>query len=263
MNIRTPELTDLPALQGLWQEAFGDTLEFIDTFFKTAFDCKRCFCVVDKNAVIAALYWFDCEYQGQPVAYLYAIATAETYQGQGLCHRLMEHTHRYLQKSGYLGAVLVPGNASLFQFYQSMGYQTCCYLEEFRCSTTDVLHQPAKTTHGSFHLHTITKTEYATLRKQLLPKDSVLQENICLDFLQTQVTLYAGEDFILAAHIEGQKLFAPELLGNNTNTEQILSALHCTEGFFRMPGTEKPFAMYLPLSENELTLPAYFGLAFD
>ncbi len=279
MNIRTPEPTDLPMLKILWQEAFGDTLEFINTFFETAFDCSRCFCAVDNGFVTAALYWFDCKYHDQPVAYLYAIATAKAYQGQGICHRLMEHTHKHLQNTGYIGAVLVPGSASLFDFYKDMGYQTDCFVKEFHCNsatetnfsqhdteatpTSRSLTLVSKTVPAPFSLRLITTTEYATLRRQLLPKDGILQENICLAFLQTQATLYAGDDFILAAHAENQKLFVPELLGNSAKASQILHALDCKEGLFRTPGIEKPFAMYLSLSANYLPLPAYFGLAFD
>lgn len=287
MNIKTPEPTDLPMLQLLWQEAFGDTKSFIQTFFETAFDYNRCFCAVDRGVITAALYWFDCIYQNKPVAYLYAIATSKAYQGQGICHRLMEHTHRYLQHHGYIGAVLVPGNTGLFEFYQGMGYKTCCFVNTTSLSASmppagDLPHPlcalPTDTrliqatysrchldeaSDASFQLKPVTKDEYAALRRQLLPKDGIIQENICLDFLELQAKLYAGADFIMAAHKEEQKLFVPELLGTNINPRQILSALDCTEGVFRTPGTEKPFAMYLPLSENLLPLPAYFGLAFD
>lgn len=327
MNIKTPELTDLPALQSLWQEAFGDTLEFINTFFQTAFDCSRCFCAVDKGVITAAIYWFDCEYHNRPVAYLYAIATAKAYQGQGICHKLMAHTHDHLRKTGYVGAVLVPGNAGLFDFYRSMGYDTCCFVKEFHCSATPQVQpsaaapdatapchsqpeliaaelgicqsgslsesslsrpeltvaefepQPCPITErahiqlqsasalGSaqvpLNLRPLTKTEYATLRRQFLPKDGIIQENICLDFLQLQAQLFAGDDFILAAHAENNRLFVPELLGNSTHALQILQALNCTKGHFRTPGTEKPFAMYLSLLENDLPLPTHFGLAFD
>lgn len=277
MNIKTPDLTDIPALQNLWQEAFGDTKDFIDTFFQTAFDSSRCFCATDEGVIAATLYWFDCEYQNRPVAYLYAIATAKAYQGQGICHSLMVHTLDHLCKAGYVGVVLVPGNPALFDFYKDMGYDTCCFVKEFHCDSSmfspsrsaDLCaanmspgFQPIAEAEPS-PLRTLTKTEYAALRRQFLPKNSIIQENICLDFLQTQAQLYAGDGFIMAAYIENNKLFVPELLGNRTLTPQIVHALNCTEGHFRTPGTEKPFAMYLPLLENDLPLPAYFGLAFD
>lgn len=282
MNIRTPQTNDLPALKLLWQEAFGDTLDFINTFFKTAFDCKRCFCATAAGQIVAALYWFDCTYHGKPVAYLYAIATAGAYRGHGICHELMEYTHKHLLKQGYAGAVLVPGSAALFDFYASMHYQTCCYMQELHypsqadektttfqapslvtpTHTEPTLH-PMPLELPTFSLRPVSKAEYATLRKQLLPKDGIIQENICLDFLETQVQLFAGTNSILAVHIENDRLFAPELLGDSSVAEQIVPALNCKEGILRIPGKQKPFAMYLPLADNTLPLPGYLGLAFD
>lgn len=266
MNIRTPGPTDFPALQNLWQEAFGDTLEFINTFFQTAFDCNRCFCVIVEGHIVAALYWFDCSYYEKPVAYLYGVATAKAWQGQGICHRLITHTHKYLRKSGYAGVILVPGNPFLFDFYESMGYKISCYLQEFRCRRVTETHSLRTTTNtecAPLFLRPVSITEYAALRKQLLPKDGIIQENICLEFLKTQARLYAGPDFILAAHLENNMLLAIELLGNSAVASQILYTLNCQEGLFRTPGTEKPFAMYYPLQKSKLPIPYYFGLAFD
>ena len=44
---------------------------------------------------------------------------------------------------------------------------------------------------------------------------------------------------------------------------KILSTLGYTEGIFRVPGEERPFAMYLSLGNPDLSAPEYFGLAFD
>ena len=67
MNINHPTPEQIGALRGLWQEAFGDTNEYLDCFFATAFDEKRCL-VVDRAD--AACYWLDCTCRGQKIAYL-------------------------------------------------------------------------------------------------------------------------------------------------------------------------------------------------
>ena len=77
-----PQAEQLPALRQLWKQAFGDTDAFLDIFFSTAFSPERCRCVVTDGEVAAALYWFSCEADGQPLAYLYAVATAERFRGQ-------------------------------------------------------------------------------------------------------------------------------------------------------------------------------------
>ena len=44
------------------------------------------------------------------IAYIYAVATAKKFQRKGICHKLMEETHKDLSAYGYEGAILVPGN---------------------------------------------------------------------------------------------------------------------------------------------------------
>lgn len=253
MNIRMPVLSNIPALRSLWKEAFGDDETFLDCFFSTAFSEKRCRCVFLENKIVAMLYWFDCIYKDKPVAYLYAIATAPSHQGQGLCHLLMTEVHVALKNLGYSGALLVPASKGLFDFYQNTGYQTSSYIDEFSCSSSD----------KEASLRQVSMAEYAALRRRYLPIDGVLQEDANLDFLAEQATFYAGDDFLLTAHIEEEHLFAIELLGNTCVAPDILQALHCVHGTFRTPGSSIPFAMYYDLSDGTLKPPSYFGLAFD
>ncbi|MBQ7943646.1 MAG: GNAT family N-acetyltransferase [Lachnospiraceae bacterium] len=253
MNIKTPDSADIPALRSLWRESFDDSKEFLDCFFSTAFSTNRCRCILSNDALVAALHWFDCMYMDKPVAYLYAIATAKAYQGQGLCHALMQDTHLHLSKLGYKGAILVPENAKLFELYQGIGYQTCCQHSEFACSASG----------EKIVLRHIDIDEYACLRRKLLPANSVIQEHENLYFLANQASLYAGETFLLAANIENQQLFGIELLGDSTAAPHILHTLNCSYGTFRTPGGGIPFAMYHDLSEGSLPLPSYFGLGFD
>lgn len=280
ITVRQPLPDQLPMLRSLWKEAFGDSDAFLDTFFHTAFSPNRCNCITIDNHVVAALYWFDCSLRDKPVAYIYAVATAKAHQGQRLCHILMEHTHKYLQKKDYAGTILVPGSPSLFQFYEKMGYQTCTYIDEihyiqeplsfksvfnnqnemqsiFTQEYTSGHRYPSST---SFLRH-IGKNEYTRLRRQFLPANSIIQENENLDFLETQAQFYAGEDFLLTAYKQGETLHGIELLGNTSAIPGIVHALGCTNGVFRTLGN-KPFAMYFPLNHSQ-TLPQYFGFAFD
>ena len=80
---------------------------------------------------------------------------------------------------------------------------------------------------------------------------------------KTQADFYAGENFIFAASIEDDTVRASEFLGNISALPGIVCALGCTEGIFRVPGEDRPFAMYFPLEENHKKPPAYFGFAFD
>lgn len=253
MNIKAPASSDIPALRKLWKEAFGDSDAFLDIFFSTAFAPKRCRFLSFGDEPVAVLYWFDCIHLGKPVAYFYAIATAKAYRGKGYCHQLMEAVHAELTRAGYLGTLLVPANSGLYELYQTLGYQTCCYIHEFSCEASS----------NKLSLRSISAMEYAQLRRLSLPSGGILQEHENIDFLSTQASFYSGDDFVLAAHIEDDHLFCIELLGNTSAACDILCSLGCRQGTFRTPGHSMPFAMYLDLSEDSFPLPSYFGLAFD
>ncbi len=253
MNIKSPTSADIPNLRRLWQEAFGDTEEFLDLFFGSGFSPERCLFIEEEGTIAAVLYWFDCEWKGRKIAYIYAVATAKNQRGKGLCHKLMEHTHSHLKSTGYAGAILVPGSPSLFKFYESMGYTTSCFIHEFDCSAAK----------GRAKLKEISKEEFSTLRRHFLTENSVIQEGENLDFLSSYANFYAGEDFILAAYKDGSTLICPEILGNAESAPSIVSALGCEKGSFRTIGALKPFAMYLPLQEEDKTHPSYLGFAFD
>lgn len=251
MIIDHPKTGDVPSLKRLWQQAFGDPMPFIDGFFETGFSPERCRCLHQDGQLAAALYWFDCAYAGQTLAYVYAVATDTAFRRQGLCHALMEDTLHHLKSQGYGAAVLVPAGDPLRQFYQGMGFQNFGGIGEFICTQGAV---PAD-------IRPVTAEEYAASRQQLLPKTGVLQEGATLAFLNTYTQFYAGENILFALFRDTDGAFVPELLGDAAKAPGILNALNLPQGRFRVPGSE-PFAMYYPL-EKDFKVPGYFGLALD
>ncbi len=256
MTINKPASTQIPQLWDLWREAFGDSGEFLDAFFETAFSPERCLCATGDGKVVAAVYWFDCELRGKKVAYLYALATAVSHRGHGIAHILMEQVHSLLAQRGYEGVILVPGKENLFSFYESMGYRTCTRMGELVCSGAP----------EDVQLRRVTPEEYAQERRNLfalIEPGAVLQEGENMAFLSTQAELYIGQNCLLAATREGSTLIGLELLGDHQVAPAIVQTLGYTMGCFRVRGQSRPFAMYLPLGDSTLAAPTYFGLAFD
>lgn len=252
MIIDAPGAHQIPQLRALWQQAFGDPDTFLDGFFAEGFSQERCRCICRDGRIAAALYWFDCQLQGEKFAYIYAVATDQAFQGQGLCRSLMTAAHAHLQQAGYAAAILVPGSKSLFQLYEKLGYRTCTYIREFSCEAAP---SPAD-------LRQLDAAQYAALRRDYLPEGGVVQEGSTLAFLHTFARFWAGEDFLLAGSVSEATLQCAELLGNTHAAPGILSALGLSQGNFRVPGKSKPFAMYFPLKENAPD-PQYLGLALD
>lgn len=251
MKIDYPAQAQIPMLRQLWQEAFSDDKGFLDTFYSIAFAPDRCRCVTVDGQLAAALYWFDCQYNGKPVAYIYAVATKVAFRAKGICRALMENTHSHLAYLGYAGAVLVPATEALFRMYEKLGYRTCCMVSEFVSAAAE---EPVA-------LRAVTAEEFGDLRRNYLPAGSVLQEGINLEFLKTMVKFYAGDDFLLTVADTDGAFLALELLGNVHAAPSILVAFGEKEGTFRTPGGDKPYAMYKQLQDGEM--PRYFGFAFD
>ncbi len=239
-------------LKALWQLAFGDSPDFIEGFFRTAYSPERCRFLCREGRVAAALYWLDGEYLGRKFAYIYAVATHPDFRGRGLCRELMGKAQEALHRQGYAAALLFPAEESLRQMYGKLGYRDCCTASEFFCAAGG---EPVS-------LREITEGEFARLRRTYLPKNALIQEGASLSYLHSYCKFYAGRDFLLTAVRDGSTLFAPELLGDSKKAPGILTALGCTEGTFRTPGNEKSTAMGLPLAVD-VEFPEYLGFVFD
>lgn len=248
MKIDHPLPGDIAALRQLWKEAFGDTDAFLDTFFATVFRCDHCLCIREQETILAAAYWMDCQIDRREAAYIYAVATAESRRGRGLCRTLMDEIHAILRQRGYCGTVLVPGDPDLRQMYGAMGYRNFGGIREFSCNAGET----------AVPMQKITPEAFAILRRQYLPEHAVIQEGAQLALLGTLAAFYRGKDFILTLSRDGGRVL--ELLGNETNAPAITNALGISSALFRKAGTQ-PFAMYLPLDDG--IFPTYFAFAFD
>ena len=254
MTIEVPRAALLPSLRALWREAFGDSDAFLDLFFDVAYAPSRARCIVEDGEALAALYWFDVSLDGKNLAYLYAIATRADRRGEGLCRRLMEDVHARLARQGYAGALLVPSEPSLFDFYANFGYEPCAPMQTILCRAEG---EPIV-------LRRVDADEYGRLRARLLPLGGVVQEGDSLRLLARQESLFAGDGFVLAAHSANDRLVATELLGDTSLAPQILATLQLPEGRFRIAGNDRPFAMLRKLSaKKDFPPPSYFALAFD
>ena len=251
MNTTAPADVHIPGLRNLWKAAFGDTDDFLDDFFATAYAPHRCRCIVVEDRVAAALYWLDCTCQEKKLAYVYAVATDPAYRGRGLCRTLMAETMEVLKNSGYSGVVLVPQKPGLINMYAGMGFTPSSGVTEFHVMAGDPV--PARK---------IGMEEFARLRREFLPLDGVVQEGENLTFLATQTACYAGENWLaVTAEVDGM-LWCPDFLGDASRASGLVKTLGYREGGFRVPGDGRPFAMFRPLTKD-CPQPAYFGLAFD
>lgn len=252
MIIEKPSADQIPALRRLWQQAFGDTDAFLDGFFATGFSPDRCRCIIEEDIPIAALYWFDCAWQGKKLAYIYAVATEKDLRGQGLCRVLMENTHLCLKLKGYAGAVLVPGTPGLADMYRKFGYKSFCPAENTTVAAAG----------SAISVSKVSAQEYAQKRLAYLPENAVNHGPESFDFLSTFCDFYAGDHFLFCAAREENTIYIQEFLGDTEKIPGILTALQAEKAQVRLPGGNQPFAMYHAFIDSA-DIPAYFGIALD
>ncbi len=244
-------IIDIAAQKALWQEAFGDTDAFLDSFFATGFSPSHCQCLYQNHRLAAALYWFDCLWQDKKLAYLYAVATKKSLQGQGLCRSLMEATHTQLQRAGYAGAVLVPGNDGLAGMYEKFGYKTFSF-----CKKEEIF--PSK----PLSIKEISPSEYASLRQVYLPENAVCQETPAFLFLATFCRFYRTKDGLFCISRQEDTLNFQEFLGDISLLPGITAAMNAEKAVVRVSDDRTPFAMYRSFTGDDAT-PGYFALPMD
>lgn len=240
---------NIDGLRKLWQIVFGDTSSFLDAFFQIAFSPDRCRYLSEGNEVICSLYWFDCEYDGGKLAYIYAVGTHPDHRGKGLASQLLRDTHAHLKALGYAGAVLKPGTKDLFSFYERLGYVTSGYVRRFTVTESD---SPAE-------LEELSAAEYGLRRRQFLPENGILQEGATLDLLSTFADFYAAEDALFCVSKSEPLIY--EYLGNPNSAPDIVAAFGIPNNEFQTYGDEIPYAMFYPL--NCTKIPGYLGLSLD
>ena len=120
-------------LYALWQEAFGDSREFIDAFF-SHFSCDECAHTLSVDGrVVAALYALPFTlYSGGrslDAAYIYAVATSADSRGKGYMRLLMERVELLLRERGVGFIFLLPAGEELRKTYSRLGFETCSHME--------------------------------------------------------------------------------------------------------------------------------------
>jgi len=122
--LRMANTADLSGIILLWQEAFGDSEQAVRFFFRSFPNCLS-YVAEEDGAVVSMVHALPqiCS-PDIPAAYIYAVATAKTHRGKGLCRRLMAHAEKDLKARGFACCVLTPGEPGLYAYYENLGYRT-------------------------------------------------------------------------------------------------------------------------------------------
>lgn len=126
-----PEKKYIPDLFSLWKQSFGDEDGYIRLFFEKEYEHCRTFACFENGKIVSALYLLDCFIPlGEERLdgwYLYAAATKPESRGRGLMSDLIRQAQAFAEKENRAFIALVPGEESLYGYYQRFGFDQTMY----------------------------------------------------------------------------------------------------------------------------------------
>ncbi|MEG0853168.1 MAG: GNAT family N-acetyltransferase [Angelakisella sp.] len=131
--ITTASQEHLTGIRALWQQAFGDNVEYINMFLNQCAKFENTLVYLKENTVCGMLFILPCnlvfQKSGHQCAYFYGVATRQEEQGRGISTELLQYAYDLCKSRGYAVCALVPASSSLFQFYAKRGYTTQGYIK--------------------------------------------------------------------------------------------------------------------------------------
>ncbi|MCD8050443.1 MAG: GNAT family N-acetyltransferase [Clostridiales bacterium] len=205
---------EAPQLARLWKVCFGDTDDYIAHYFSAYYRPDRAPVLEDGGAICSMLLTFPNvlvtgEGQEVPACYIYAFCTAPEARSRGYGRRLLAWAEEQAARQGCHLTVMVPGEASLFDFYETLGYRTVFFHREQIFTQTG----PANGT-----LAPCDGAAYAARREALLagrphmayPLEVLeYQRSLCH---RTGGGFFLWKDSLAAVETDGETLYCKELL---------------------------------------------------
>lgn len=258
---------DRPALKELWRAGFGDSDEFIETFFDLFLREDACVTAEADGRVVAAMYILPVDAvlprrkKLITARYTYALATLPEYRGLGIGRAVYRAaSDKALETAG--AACVLPAEESLYPFYEdASGARPVSFLRQARLARADL----AGT--APCMAARIPTLEYAAIREQLLagfPHAALPQEYF--DLMEAaDVEFFVLENGLAAAERSDGVCRVLELLDPDTDAMSSIAgvARWCpaaeyivrTPLFFEGPGEARPYMLAALKEEPPYSMP--------
>jgi glucose-1-phosphate thymidylyltransferase len=122
--------TDIEGVVIIEPEVFGDSREDVDRFFIDVHRDENLLTHSEQGSVVAMLNIVELQTDYGPTAYLYAIATAAEWRGQGFASELIRQAIDVSRERGYKAVMLIPADEKLVEYYKRFGFgEPSCKLD--------------------------------------------------------------------------------------------------------------------------------------
>ncbi len=132
----------IPKMKALWRETFGDSDEFIDTFFSDFYKPSKTLLAFESGELVSMLYRMDVNVKyfkkKLKCAYLYGVATKLEERRRGHFTRLHGKMLEELRDRHYDAVIVLPENESLYSLYRDIGYNISLKRFNYKLFTQDI-----------------------------------------------------------------------------------------------------------------------------
>jgi len=150
--IETATANDIAALSENWRLCFGDSDEYIAFFMQNRFVPADTLVARENGAVVSQLFLLPGAVrlagETHPAHYLYAAATRPEWRGKGHMARLIGAARAYARGRAVEYIALVPGEASLYDYYARHGFLRCFTYKTLEYSRAELKEIAAKAAPG-------------------------------------------------------------------------------------------------------------------
>ena len=253
---------DIEEIKRLWHTVFGDSKEDIGDYLAKYLDCVLLY--RKDRRVVGMLSMLSVSLKEKKGRYIYAVATDEDARGKGISTKLLEYANRYIKENGECFSLLVPAQASLFEFYGKRGYKPVY-------SVRQIEHEKEGFGSSDLEVKKISPEKLFLMRRRYFADRNFVEWSV--DELEYIWRMYNGGFFEIKGKkapafavctFNGGMLDIKELCCHEEETNECINALnsffdapHCRAA---LPGRGKaPSAMIYPKDFDDV----YFNLAMD
>lgn len=283
MIFRLSDQNDVTGIISLWNEAFGDCEKEIRFFLDNKYIPENTLIIEENGEIASMLFLLDGNMvisgRRYPSYYLYAACTANRYRGRGFMAYLLEKANETarLRNKDYI--CLMPGEKSLFDFYEKHGYKTVFNKKVLTVNRNECSLSPISETADKINFKESRNNAFSGF-------DYFEWDNSSIEFALAHNEMYHGKSvlsrkgYCLYSEIDGVcavKEFAFTEVDFIYGLQLLLNSSDCDILKINLPSEYKteigesevlPSAMIYPLNEASETVTAslenaYLGLTLD
>lgn len=271
---------DKPQLKALWEQAFGDDGEYIDTFFRVFLKKDACVVAECDSKVVSAMYIlgghtvYPYRKNLLSAGYTYALATLPEYRGRGIGKAVYQAANaKALEKHDM--ALVLPAEEELYPFYEeAAGAKIMSIMKEAVLTPEDLFGvEPAKAAR-------IPAFQYFGMRESILtgmPHVSFSEDMVDFmeEYFEENGDFFMTEEGIAAVETVNGECRITELLCPDTDGMAVIAgvaAYHRAEEytvrspyFFDGPGKKKNVMLGVLKAEPDYPMPfdLWWGFGLD